>query len=68
MISEIRKVRFNKKKEGIYMLNFFCRIKGKAPIRKSRYWLCGNCRKIILRSDNYCSCCGVKVKWRDKNE
>ena len=50
------------------MLNFFCRIKGKAPIRKSRYWLCGNCRKIILRSDNYCSCCGVKVKWRDKNE
>ena len=34
-------------------------------IKKWTFHSCGNCKATLLRTDNYCSKCGRKVKWDD---
>lgn len=34
-------------------------------IKKWTFHLCGNCKATLLRTDNYCSKCGRKIKWDD---
>lgn len=54
------------KKED-YMRRLLRILRGTIPIKKLRYWICGECRTIILHSDKYCHCCGSKIRW-DKIE
>lgn len=32
-------------------------------IWKNGYYICGTCRRLIRREDNYCSFCGWKIDW-----
>lgn len=31
-------------------------------------WLCENCKKRVIKGDDYCSHCGAKLIWGDAND